>query len=172
MTTMNRCVEVDVRLELKDYLRAVYWDHSYFALGKVLLLWFLIVAVSGWYNWRQQPEAPPTGILALLGGLILFACFTLFITKRQLESNRMIQEVTHYSFSDEGIAKTAPSYSSTSGWNTLYKAVETKRSFLLFIAKNQMYILPQRCFTDQSQIAEFREVLQYQLPGKTRLKND
>jgi hypothetical protein len=166
-------IELDVHLELRDFLRANYWF-----LFKRFKLLFILLVLGGivypvFYALSDKPKDPtgsywglliPFGILALLFGN------TYFGAKRQMTSNKGLSEPIHYTFSEDGIAAVADSSSGQGSWSNIHEAYETKHNFLLFISKNMMYTIPKRCFLNEEQISSFKELLKLILSSKAKLK--
>jgi hypothetical protein len=171
---MNRQqIEIDVLLTLKDYLRANYW----FLFKKFKMMVFLLLFVGGVYplyyfmgNLSKNPNDSYWGFL--IPWLILFFLIgaTYLGAKRQMSSNKVINETHHYIFSSEGIKAVSASTSWQNAWDNIREVFETKSNFLLFIALNQMYVIPKRCFQNDEQINLFRELLKGQLASKAKIK--
>ncbi|MFL6209587.1 MAG: YcxB family protein [Pyrinomonadaceae bacterium] len=163
-------VELDVLLEWQDYLRAVYWSlfralnmKIWLAFGPLLLLLYFYEMFQGQTRQAMVLLIPP--------GLLLVLIVNTYITaKRNLASQRSLSQTIHYSFSDNSIDISAPSSSSHIDWSNIYKVHETKHNFLLFIARNQMLVIPRRFFLNNEQISQFKELLRLKLPSKLKLK--
>src|SRR6266487_2239477 len=99
-------IEIDVLLNLKDYLRANYW----FLFKKYKPMIFLLLFVGAIYplfylvgSVSKNPNDSYWGFLIPWAILFLLIGGTYFGTKRQMASNRAINETHHYTFSNEGI---------------------------------------------------------------------
>jgi len=167
---MQTTVEIDVLLELRDYLKANYWFIFrrfrlvllVFGFGAVYPLVLLILGELDTQNSGFWAYFLPPAMLA-----ILFAA-TYFNTKKHMASNKSLSERVHYVFSESGIETTAPSFSGQIAWQNVYKAYETRSNFLIFISKNMMYIIPKRCFVSVEQIASFKTLVLSQLDQKAK----
>ncbi len=169
----ERTVEVDVLLELRDYVRASYW----FLFKKFKFVLSLIVIAGVAYPAlylsgavTKNPNNNYWGLLIPFALLALMLGGTYFSSKRQMASNKSLSEPHHYTFSEGGIDVTALSSSGHTSWSNFYEAHETKHNFLLFLSKNLMYVIPKRCFRNGGQIASFKELLKAKLGGKAKLK--
>jgi hypothetical protein len=178
--TADETIDVDVLLELKDYLRANYW----FVFRKIrffiAMCFFVAFAYPLLYfsgamgDPSRNPNESNWGFLIPIA--VLLICFVgvyvsvYFSSKRYLASNKLLQETIRFSFSETGIQTVAPSSSGSQKWETLREAIETKHNFLLFIADRQMYVLPKRCFNDDDQIRSFKELLRRRLESHAKLK--
>lgn len=170
-------IELDVLLGLRDYLRASYWF-----LFKKLKLFFILIFVacvvypilylSGALVDRPRPETEnvPWGLFVPVAILLLVLLTPYLSAKRNMASNKSIQERIRYSFSREGIRAIALSSSGYMAWDNIREAFETGQNFLLFISNNQMYTIPKRCFQDEEEMALFRHLLTEMLGSKAKLK--
>jgi len=169
---MATTIELDILLEFRDYLRANYW----FLFRKFRLLFLIIVIGCVGYplliltgRSSISPNDNYWGFLIPVGLLALLIVGTYFGAKRQMASNKALNERIHYTFSDNGIDTRALSSSGHTAWENLYVVHETKTNFLLFISKNMMYTIPKRCFNDANDINSFRHLLRSRLSSKAKL---
>lgn len=162
-------LNINVLLQFKDYLRANFW--FLFKSLKWLMLIAILILFIALYSWSQNPDKIPW-LGFVLPAILLFAYLATYLgAKRSVASNKSLQENIHYTFLETGIDAVAVSSSGHTDWVNIYQAVETKHNFLIFISRNQMFTIPKRCFDDQQQIKTFRNLLQHQLPEKTKLKS-
>ena len=173
---MERTIEIDVLLELRDYLRANYW----FLFRKFKLLIFLLLFVGAIYPVSylsgflgKSPEQDNQSYWGFLipWVILLFLVFGTYLgSRKSLASNRSLQEPIHYTFSVAGIQADAQSSSGRLSWQNVREAFETKNNFLLFLADRLMYVIPKRCFQDSAQRSAFKTLLIDQLGDNARLK--
>ena len=166
-------VEIYVLLELRDYLKANYW--FMFRKFKLFLLIYIFGAVVYplFLLLKGDAESQTTnywGFLIPWGVLVLMFGGTYFNTKKQMASNRALNERVHYVFFENGIDATAPSSSGHTAWQNVYEAYETKSNFLIFLSKSMMYVIPKRCFDSAGQVASFKSLLRSQLAAKAKWK--
>lgn len=166
-------VEIDVLLEFRDYLRANYW--FMFHRFKLLLLILLMGAVVYPLLLVSRMASPsPTdnywGYLIPWGMVALLFGGTYVSAKKHMASNKGLSERIHYVFSENGISAAASSSSGHTAWQNVYEAYETKTNFLIFLAKNMMYVIPKRCFDSFDQVASFKRLLRSQLNSKAKWK--
>jgi hypothetical protein len=166
-------IEIDVRLNLDDYLRANYW----FLYNKIKPIIFILLFVGVYaplHIWLSGAQMGPNdsywGFFIPWGILIFLIGGTYLGSKRQLASHKAMNETHHYTFLNEGINSVSASTSAHQDWDNIREAVETKTNFLLFIALNQMYIIPKRCFQNEEQIDLFRDMLKRQLSSRAKIK--
>jgi hypothetical protein len=174
--TREKAVEIDVLLELPDYLRANYW----FLFRKIRFFLVILFAAGILYpilyfsGIMGEPSKNSSesnwGFLIPWGILLVLIASVYFSSKRSLASHKALHETIHYTFSENGIQSDAPSSSGHHKWETLQEAFETRHNFLLFLADRLMYVIPKRCFGDQEQMNVFKELLLERLKSKAKLK--
>jgi hypothetical protein len=174
MTSNQDTVELTVRLELGDFLRANYW-HLLRNLGvRVLIVLAVFSLAAPIYLLVRDPEAVSVSMIATLlllpGLLLLMFAGVYFGARASFASNKSLQEAITYRFSPQGIDAIAASSSGHTDWTNLYQAHETNHSFLVFIARNLMYTIPKRCFNDSQQMTAFRSLLKSRLTERAKLK--
>src|SRR5262245_14703089 len=146
--SQEKIIQINVLLELKDFLRANYWFYFQKLKLFVVMVFFAgfvypLLYVSGVIGEpSKNPSQSNWGFLIPGGILIMLIVSIYFQSKKYLASNKMMQEKIQYTFSDAGIQSIAPSSSGSHKWETLREAVETRHNFLLFIADRQMYVFP------------------------------
>jgi hypothetical protein len=165
-------IELEVHLELRDFLRANYWfffkKYKVFILLMVVAIAYPIINILG--EGAKNPNNNLWGLLIPVGMFTLLLGGTYFSAKRQLTSNKALSEPLRYNFSESGIDSIAPSSSGHTSWSNIYEAYETKHNFLLFISRNMMHTIPKRCFRDREQINAFKDLLRAKLSSKAKLK--
>lgn len=164
-------IELAVKLELADYVRASFWFLLRKWSMKMLLVCAVFLVALFFFRLIDDPNSKPYPAL-ILPALVLFMLGSTYLSARtNMASNKSVQEVMHYTFSDHGIAAVAQSSSMHTNWNNILRAHETNNSFLLFISRNQIYIIPRRCFQDVEQIARFKQMLISRLGSKAEIKS-
>lgn len=166
-------IEIDVQLELRDYLRANYWFMFHQFKWPIFLLFFGAVVyplliLTSIVTMHETDKA--WGFLIPWALLALWFAGTYFNTKKQLATNKPLKEKVHYTFSADGLETNAESFSSQTAWSNFYEAYETKSNFLIFVSKNMMYIVPKRSFVSAEQIESFKTLLRSQLDTKAKWK--
>ena len=170
----EKTIQIDVLLEFRDFLRANYWY-----LFKKLRLLFAMLFIGGivypvLYFAGAIGETTERqnywGFLVIPTLLLLLLVSTYLGAKKQMKSNKGLQESTRYSFSEDGIDAVAASSSGHTSWSNIREAYETKNNFLLFISNNQMYTIPKRFFESGEQVNTFKLLLISELQLKAKLK--
>jgi hypothetical protein len=164
----KRKLELDAKLELKDYLRANYWyllHRPWFWLIAAIATFNLIIFVTR----TIQNPSDNVWMALILPGLVVILLINVYTgAKRSLASHKSLQEDIHYTFSDGGVDAVARSSSGHTDWDNFLNASETKHNFLLFISRNQMFTIPKRCFNGKEQIQTLKDILHDNLGTKAK----
>ena len=163
-------IKLTVKLELADYVRANYWFLFRKWSMKIVLVFAGLLVGLFFYTLIQNPDSKPFPALILPAIVLVMIGSTYLSAKRNMASNKSLQENIQYTFSKNGIDAVAQSSSGHTSWNNFLNAYETKHNFLLFISRNQMYTIPKRCFRDADQIAAFKQMLVSHLGSKAKVK--
>lgn len=90
----------------------------------------------------------PSGSIALLLVPIYFIIILPISFKRAsrntLNTNKLLQKTQTYVVNEEGVSITSETGNAFIKWTDFYKTLESKESFLIFISKQQAYIIPKR----------------------------
>jgi c-di-AMP phosphodiesterase-like protein len=162
-------LDVQVNLTAEDiykfqmsYLRK-YFTPSLIILISVAVIYSITAAVG-----------LITGERLFSGGVLFFLVILIFVvtvpvTLRRsaqniYKTNKLLQKTQNYTIDEEGIEVVSENGKGEVKWVELYKAAETKESFLLFISKNQSHIIPKR-FLGTSREMELMRVFMKRAPA-------
>jgi hypothetical protein len=130
MVMNSQTIEIDVLINLQDYLKANYW----YVFKKMRLMVFILLflppiylaymVANGAYNERDNYW----GLLIPWGLLLMILVGTYFSARWQLANNRALNENHHYIFSADGVISTSASTSGHVGWDNFREAFETTKS--------------------------------------------
>lgn len=95
---------------------------------------------------------------------------TYFSVKNIFNSNKKIQEVISYTFTDEKIRTEGETFDGDFTWNSVYKVKENKEWFLIYQSAQTMNMIPKKFFT-KDQISGLRDLIR-QNKVKAKLRND
>ncbi|HXR74824.1 MAG TPA: YcxB family protein [Bryobacteraceae bacterium] len=148
-------------LTLADLARFQYfhvlrrtWPGLILVLLIGLAILALIVAVP---NPNILKNAAPLLTLFVIW-LALLAVTPYWNARRQFARQRYLREPVSQTFSTDGIKSIGPSVSTELQWSVMQTVRETKSQFLLYYAPNQALLVPKRFFTDDAQLASWRDV--------------
>lgn len=86
-------------------------------------------------------------LIYLIAGIIIlcYLPWTLFIrAKKQILANPAFKETLHYSIGDDGITVSQKELSETIAWDTMYKAIATGKSVIVYTSKVNAFIFPRK----------------------------
>ncbi|MGH9697060.1 MAG: YcxB family protein, partial [Bryobacteraceae bacterium] len=98
--------------------------------------------------------------------LALLAVTPYWNARRQFARQRYLREPVSQTFSADGIKSTGPSVSTELQWTVVQTIRETKSQVLLYYASNQALLVPKRFFTDDAQLASWRNIVRAALDPK------
>ncbi len=172
--TETEAVQVEVRLEPRDYVRFNYWHVLHSTRNRVRLARAVLLAVAlGFASYMLKGDARlmaefvlfifvPIVILAWVGLLLLLP----YRARRSYATNKLLGEPQRYTFSREGVILESASGSSRHNWNVYWKACETRNAFYLYLADNLAHLIPKRSFGSDAELQRFREIARASLDPK------
>jgi hypothetical protein len=165
-------VDVLVDLQLSDLLRANLWfwyskPSSKFSLAvtPILMVLFAVFIFS--------KELPALYALIPLGLLILEAFILLVIiveTKRNYSTVKEFQRKIHYHLKREGYTASDGKSSSNVSWESVLRAVESRKSFNLFLGRTIFAVIPKKFFKTTADVEITRDILKTALGEKAQLR--
>jgi YcxB-like protein len=168
-------IEIEVLIEFKEYLRCNYLMvrkkclRIFILLGIILLSCFFIALVKfglTFYAFKISFIA----LIFTLSFLTLSLISLYLAVKKTFNSSAIVRQKLSYKLSENEIEAFGNSFNTKCGWDIITKAEETGGYFLLYSSTSSAFILPQRCFESDSQIADFRELVRRNLGDKAKLK--
>jgi hypothetical protein len=152
-------IELDVKIELKDYLHANYVFNLEKRQIKILIIMCVLFFLGAVAFNVAAPER--NLMLVLLPPIFLIGLFlnVNLATRRHYASYPAIQESKHYLFSPAGIKVTSESSSGSVAWQNVTRYKESENFFFLYISNIQFFLIPKGCFSDLLQIETFRMLL-------------
>jgi hypothetical protein len=165
-------IELDVALEFRDYLWVNFWFFfrklkfllALLAVATIYIFLSAVVLLEGDEKGNNWGLLFPLGLFGLLFGSSYYGA------RRYWNSNAAIRETKHYTFTKRGIDTAGRTAGGYIGWENVREAVENRNSFILFISTQEMFIIPKRFFTSESQVEVFRTLLRHLLGRKAKLK--
>jgi hypothetical protein len=166
-------LEIDMRLELRDLIRAnrwIYlrqpWRWSFFAF--IWIACTIIYWQQGTGTADRLMAAGATLLFLLVISLISMVVMPLTL-RGAFATNKDLQGEVHYVLSSGGIDRKSASSSWHTDWSNLFKVIETGEAFLLYTGRYQSLILPSR-FLAAGQIGSLRQILRSFAPCKVSLR--
>jgi YcxB-like protein len=170
----ERKIEIEVLIEFKEYLKLTYFN----IFSKLWFIWivFLLMAFYTIYE-SVNSTVNITAyyfVISIAPYIFLFIfliIYPYFSAKRNLKISPVLKRVTKYQFSEEKITVMSEIFDSNLSWENIIKAQEKVNIITLYTTQNAGYFLPLRCFANDSQLIEFRELVRRNLGDKAKLKS-
>ncbi len=168
-------IEIEVLIEFKEYLRCNYLMvrkkclRTFLLLG-IIFLSCVFIAFLKFGLTFYAVKIIFISLLSISSFLILSLISLYLVVKKTFNSSAIFKQNFSYKLSENEIATSGDSFNTKCAWDIIIKAEETVNYFLLYSSTASAFILPLRCFTDESQITEFRELVRRKLGDKAKLK--
>ena len=164
---MDNGMEFVVKLQTEDYRRFNFWYFYGRPAGRALVIinavLVLLIGILAWEVLYLGAEiSPAVFLVAAFLPLVVFILMPLTIYFQSggiMASDKFLQEEHRYWADENGIRTESVSSTMTAAWNDVFRAVELKGSFLVFIAANKALIIPKRCFAGEAEVGDFRELI-------------
>jgi YcxB-like protein len=168
-------IEITATLTVKDLYLASF---RVLARRSWLLLIVLTVAVGVLALAAEYHLMRPSALsfyssiflgIAVVYVVVLFGA-PYFTARKNLATSKNLKGEVRYIFTDSGFAMTTPIGRGYLDWPAIYRAVESGDYFLLYLSHFIYYLIPKRCFRDQEQIEEFKNLVRNRVEGKVRFR--
>ena len=168
----EKSIELEILLETKDYWRT-YLDY-YFNFSNVFYM-FLGFAVFGLFvSFLLLGAAVEIfDFMGIFAAAILFVLLFAFVmTYFSVQNAKILDDgKCKYIFSNEKVEMTNKSFGSRIDWTYFYNVKETKKYFVLSMKNGQSSFISKRCFRDDKQIEDFKELVRAKLGAAAVLNN-
>ena len=159
-------MEITVRLGQDDYVHGYMWVYylgvesrpAVVGLGVMLLLTLL---GFGLLHRVSRAQLSPPLLMGPTVSVVVAAALPLYTYWRARTSFRQrwwLHQPTQYLLDDQGITSQAPSYSGFREWDRIWRVEENPRSFLIYLSRSQVVVIPKRFFGSNDQVRAFREL--------------
>jgi len=102
------------------------------------------------------------------------AAFIVLVTyvsaRRAFATNKLMCQLVRFTFTAAGIEVSGPLSSGKCSWEGIQRGEETRSMFLLWVSKQQAYLVPKRYFTEQPARDRFRSLVARQLGSRAKLR--
>jgi hypothetical protein len=148
-------IKVEVNYTPED-IQSFQKAHLYGRISRVRLvlisLLFIGCAVVLFLLEARDGEFPIVAFTLLMFPIIFLIVFPSAIkknSKKMFETSKLIRNTQSFQIDQNAIKIFSPTTESNLTWDMLYKAVETKDSFLFYISNVQAHIIPKRYFNEE-----------------------
>ena len=161
-------INVDVNTTKKDYY-AFQLYHSYrfawiYAFIFIMDVALLVALLS---QWQKTGEVNSFLAFVLAIGIVAFVYIVANNIIRMVKTAKLedSKPVFHYTFTKGTMHCDADGNGFDLAWSQLYKVIETKKMFLVYVNKEAALIVPKSSFNSNEDIEAFRENILFK-PGK------
>jgi hypothetical protein len=168
---MESTVKVSTKLELNDLMdfnkSLVYGKPStkiFIAISIILLIFSGFGIAARFMGDANIPSANYFTFVLSFIYLFIMPIILKYATKKIFNINQVSEKLQQYEIDEENIVISTESGSQKISYNEIMKVVETKRDFQFFVEKYQAYLIPKRCFEDESDIQKLREIIIKNVP--------
>ncbi len=162
-------IEIEVLIEFKEYLKLAYFNF----FRKLWFIWLFVVIFSLYDLYNLEIWSLFSVFKLLLPYLLPPVSLVIYIhwlAKRNLKTSPVLKRVSIYQFSEDKISVKSEIFDSNLTWENVIKAHEKANMIILYTVQNAGFFLPVRCFENESQLVEFRELVRRKLGDKAKLK--
>jgi hypothetical protein len=164
---------IRVKLTAEDYAEFNLYHGRLQLAGLFLFYWCLFVIAARLTELAATPSEMAiaiSGSFVLSGLLLAYQLWRIKVrTVRLFENDKTVKLEQHIVLEAAGIRHTTENTTVQVAWNDVYRAAETAKAIIIYLAKNKVIMLPKRDIRDLGQI---RQILRQQLPAaKLKLKS-
>jgi hypothetical protein len=165
-------VSFEVKINIKDYQD--FCNQIFFKLNKkiiiiaiICIIYLPIPILNIIIGNKEMPISIFFVVLAIpLWVFVGFPKFIKYKLNKTMLKDEFTKKVQRYKISEDNISISSSSGETLIDWNELYKVVELKSCFAIYLSKIQIFVIPMRVFEDKLQIAVLRRILHNKLPAE------
>lgn len=145
---MSVKINVDMKEEyMVEFLLHHTYTHYSGIVGLILGVGATAMGVSTVMKGEFQ-AAWPMFLIAVLF-LIVTPSTTVKKAKQQVRNSEMFKNTLEYEFTEEGVTVRQGKANAVNGWDEFIKAIETRKSVILYVSRLRAIIFPKACMGDQ-----------------------
>lgn len=162
-------IRLEVSLEASDVVRAS-WELLLRRARVLFAAWCALAAVFLYYSLGDVAALDwlvITAVVAIMvGPPAVLVAVVAWNAQRQFRRAKHDLRPIHYCIHDDGMDVASVKRSGWIPWEGFREAIEIPSAFLVFLEKDQHYLLPKRCFTGSDDVDELRKLLAEAMPPK------
>ncbi len=167
-------IRLEVSLEASDVVRAS-WELLLRRARVLLAAWCALAGVATYFAMGDAADLDWTTLTVvtaiMVGPPAMLIAVVVWNAQRQFRQAETELRPIHYCIHDDGMDVASVKRSGWIPWEGFREAIETPSAFLVFLEKDQHYLLPKRCFVEAAEIESFRRLLQAQFASRERRWN-
>jgi hypothetical protein len=159
-------IVVPIVRTLADYRDGYSWYrwHSGFVPATIV-----IAVVWGIFRFHNSPVGLVTFFVITAVGLAIYYALSLSVIAARMMKAHAANGASSYTFSSNGYEYRSDVSESSTLWSGVRKVVETRRSYLLFVAGSRFVIIPKAC-VPADKAAQLRGLFERSLPRRVKLR--
>ena len=165
----SREIRLEVALDETDVVRAS-WELLLRRAGALLVIWCVLAGVVAYLSLQSFAPIDWRTLIAttalVVGPPTILIVLVAWNARRQFRQARDDLRPIHYCIHDDGMDIASVKRSGWIPWEGFRDAIEIPSAFLVFLEKDQHYLLPKRCFTGSDDVDELRKLLAEVMPPK------
>jgi hypothetical protein len=174
-------IRVNVLIEFKEYLKLNYLTglrQLSFVLVVIIPLILcdislIVISISKGASSQEDFQrlaliAAITIVLGMIG--VIFPIGIRSATKRRMATLPILRQRVDYQFSEDGVDAKGTSFESKLSWDMIIKAQEIADFVMLYSTGFTALLIPLRCFEDDSQREDFKNLVRNKLGARAHLR--
>jgi hypothetical protein len=134
---------------------------------------FLVIALIIGFDLSKPAAFNLPGWANLFGGYVFMFIFMPLLQMFQIWSasrrNKTILGIQNQALTRDGLSISSDAFNVNLKWDAIYKAIETKKFFFLYISSRTAYFIPKKRISTAEDLEKLRTVLKTYLKEKARL---
>ena len=157
-------IKIEVKITEKDifsFMLHHHYSRPSGIFGTIMGAFALLVGI----NYIVQGNIQSSLILIICGFLLV--AYIPYVLKKKAKAQKnaeMFQHPLEYEFSDRGISVKQGDQEVTNEWDTIEKAVSTRKCIIIYMSRIRAIIFPKRCLGDK--YGEIVEMIYTHMPTK------
>lgn len=155
-------IRLEVSLEASDVIRAS-WELLLRRAGGLFAVWCALAGVAAYLGLEDASalDWPTLAVVAavMVGPPAMLVAGVVWNAQRNFRQAEGELRPIHYCIHDDGMDVASVKRSGWIPWEGFRESIETPSAFLVFLEKDQHYLLPKRCFTGADDVDGLRRLL-------------
>lgn len=163
-------VKIEVNMK-EEYMVNFMLHHTYTSFAGISGVVIGVIALGLGVSTILQGDMQAAFPALLIALLFLFMSprTTIKRAKQQVKNSEMFQNTLEYEFSEEGVTVRQGEIEGLTEWGEFIKAIETKKSVVLYVTKLRAIIFPKECIGEQYQ--DVVKMIREHIPaGKVKIR--
>ena len=161
---MSFKINVDMKEEyMVEFLLRHTYTHYSGIIGIIVGVFAAAMCISTMLQVEIQASMP-TLLIAILF-LVVTPMTTINRAKQQVKNSEMFKKTIVYEFSEDGVTARQGKTQAANEWGEFIKAIETRKSVILYVSRLRAIIFPKACIGDNYD--EMIKLIRAKMPAKS-----